>query len=89
MYKLPKEYLSLVYLRLGCSLSVEYACRIWNSFHPKDTLRVKEIIETSSEIVLTGTCSDVEESLNICKHLTAIGVRVRYERLSLPLRFNL
>lgn len=80
MYKLPKEYLSLVYLRLGCASSAEYLCRIWNTLHREDTLRVKEIIETNSEIVLTGVCSDVEEALRICKYLTAFGVLVRYEK---------
>lgn len=80
MYELPKEYLSLVYLRLGCVLSAEYVCRIWNTLHREDTLRVKEIIETNSEIILTGICSDVEEALRICKYLTAIGVLVRYEK---------
>ena len=80
MYELPKEYLSLVYLRLGCTLSVEYVCRIWNTLHRGDTLRVKEIIETNSEIILTGICSDVEEAVRVCKYLTAVGVLVRYEK---------
>lgn len=85
MYELPKEYLSLIYLGMGCALSVEYACRIWNTLHRKDTLRVKDIIERNSEIVLTGLCSDVEEALRICKYLTAFGVLVRYEKTMITL----
>lgn len=84
-----EDYKSLVYLQsmLGDVKTVEAVCHIWRQIHTEDSLRVKEVVDSNSQIILTGRCQDVETALDLCKYLTSIGVLVTYEKTVIHFEF--
>jgi glucose-6-phosphate isomerase len=72
---------------LGDIRVVEAACHIWNMKHPSDSVRIKHVIESNCEIVLTGKCSDPDELVEVCKYLTTVVVLITYSKTFVTLEF--
>lgn len=77
---IPKEYesLSILQRQIGDIKTIKYFCYLWNHYNNADTLRYKGD-DGIGEIVITGKCADLEESLRICRLITSFGVAVRHE----------
>lgn len=82
-YDLPVEYTSLPYLRLGCVKTVKYICMIWNNINIGNTVRIKEVNERESTIIVTGVCENTGDLVEICKYLTTVGVQIKYDKTTL------